>query len=133
MKRPVAPTNYIYENLGLTPFWRTVRVAMSNLIVAALLVGALAAVCGLKSYQKAVTVRSSSAALAVRADLEQQSELQRSIAPTYCIAGLVKFLEPGLSCRSASSVRLCAVSGMQALDRRACNCTHASPFHADAA
>lgn len=57
-EHPVAPNNYIYENLSVSKAGRALRVALSNLVVAALLVGALAAVCGLKAYQKNVAVRS---------------------------------------------------------------------------
>ena len=53
----VAPNNYIYENLSVRKLSRSLRVALSNLVVAALLVAALAAVCGLKAYQKSVAVR----------------------------------------------------------------------------
>lgn len=52
-----APSNYIYENLAISPLSRTARVALSNAIVSALLILALVVVILLKSYQKTLLVR----------------------------------------------------------------------------
>jgi hypothetical protein len=60
--KPLAPNNYIYENLACSRRARKLRILISNLVVAAMLVATLAAICGLKSYQKTVVVRSCSLA-----------------------------------------------------------------------
>eukprot|EP00892_Ulva_mutabilis_P009410 jgi/Ulvmu1/6841/UM031_0046.1 len=46
-----APSNYIYENLAISPLSRSTRVAISNSIVFLLLIAALALVIILKTYQ----------------------------------------------------------------------------------
>ena len=55
--RPAEPNNYMYENLALSKAARRARVFVSNVVVVLMLLAALAAVCGLKAYQKRVVVR----------------------------------------------------------------------------
>lgn len=52
-----APSNYIYENLAISPLSRGTRIAISNAIVFLLLVLALVVVILLKSYQNTMLVR----------------------------------------------------------------------------
>lgn len=52
-----APSNYIYENLAISPWSRTARVALSNAIVVVLLITSLVVVILLKSYQNTLLVR----------------------------------------------------------------------------
>ena len=54
--RPSAPDNYIYENLGFSRPARKLRIVLANLVVAVMLIATLAAICGLKAYQKEVVV-----------------------------------------------------------------------------
>jgi hypothetical protein len=56
VEKAAAPNNYIYENLATSDLARKIRIGISNLIVTAMLIAALAAVCGLKSYQQDVVV-----------------------------------------------------------------------------
>jgi hypothetical protein len=75
-EKAAAPNNYMYENLAVSKAERRVRVCVSNFVVAAMLIAALVAVCGLKSWQKDIVVRSCQG-------------IERSTVPTNATLGLL--------------------------------------------